>query len=323
MNQLPAKDFVLKFFNEENTDFLPLIGWDDWMRCMETYKNVALSALSTDQFKGVWTGMTDIKGVKIYEGDKIETSRGDWGIVVWKAPYFEITISETQSSNYSREWWETIKVIESNNRPPIPSLSLLVEEADNPDEIILWKDLFEEIQRWYGDIKKQETTHDFEQRMAATFKISLRNNDYQPYRFWDSQQQTLRTVSHELLPVEGRMLFEAIPVTVELAPIEGFYDVVLAERRLLDQQYWTGNFWTDTEYREERSEFQPTHWIRPVSPARVEQKEEKSDAIDFAEWIDKNVCAEHGDEDGECWWYISGKCYTTAELYQLFKTQSA
>ncbi len=56
-------------------------------------------------------GISDSKGCEIFEGDIIKTSRGDWGVIVWKAPFFEVTVSETQSSMYSREWFQTVEVI--------------------------------------------------------------------------------------------------------------------------------------------------------------------------------------------------------------------
>jgi len=60
---------------------------------------------------GQFTGLKDCKGVDIWEGDKILTQRGDWGIIVYVAPYFEVTVSETQSCIYSREWFNTVEVI--------------------------------------------------------------------------------------------------------------------------------------------------------------------------------------------------------------------
>lgn len=64
------------------------------------------------------TELLDKNGKEIFEGDIIRTERGDWGVIVWKAPFFEVTVSETQSSLYSREWFKKCEVIGNIHQNP-------------------------------------------------------------------------------------------------------------------------------------------------------------------------------------------------------------
>lgn len=57
------------------------------------------------------TGLTDGLGKRIIEGDIIKMNNGTWGVIVWKAPFFEVTVSKEQSSLYTREFIEDSVVI--------------------------------------------------------------------------------------------------------------------------------------------------------------------------------------------------------------------
>ena len=65
-----------------------------------------------------YTGLKDKNGIDIYEGDIIKTLSNDWGVIVWKAPFFETTVSEDQSSLYTREWYYKSEVIGNIHQNP-------------------------------------------------------------------------------------------------------------------------------------------------------------------------------------------------------------
>jgi hypothetical protein len=59
----------------------------------------------------LFTQLTDKIGKEIWQGDIIKTPRGDWGVIVYKAPFFEVTVSENESCMYTREWFADVEVI--------------------------------------------------------------------------------------------------------------------------------------------------------------------------------------------------------------------
>lgn len=79
--------------------------------CSNEEGNITEGFTVTTASVGQRIGLTDSNGQDIFEGDIIRRPNGDWGVVVWKAPNFEVTVSADQSSSYSREYFAHVEVI--------------------------------------------------------------------------------------------------------------------------------------------------------------------------------------------------------------------
>ena len=64
------------------------------------------------------TGLRDAYGTEMFEGDVIKTPNNVLGAIVFKAPFFEVTVSKDQSSLYSREWLMQCEVVGNIHENP-------------------------------------------------------------------------------------------------------------------------------------------------------------------------------------------------------------
>ena len=103
---IKAGDFVFGSYIESGCD-APCIIFGDGEQ-IEVDKKTLSQYIDVDDFNGR----------EIYSGDIIKKPNGDWGVIVWKAPSFEVTVSETQSSLYSLAYFEDDEVIGDIYRDP-------------------------------------------------------------------------------------------------------------------------------------------------------------------------------------------------------------
>jgi len=65
-----------------------------------------------------FTSLLDKSGKEIYEGDVVRTPNGDWGVIQYEAPFFGVTVSDSEVSNYRRDWMESCEVIGNIHKNP-------------------------------------------------------------------------------------------------------------------------------------------------------------------------------------------------------------
>lgn len=108
-----------KFTNNPYEDRATMAVW--LRKCNEESLKEELADLG--YHKTEWIGLYDKNGSKINKGDIIVKDNGVWGVIVWNAPFFEVTISENLSSLYTREWIVDSIVIGNIETHELPKLN--------------------------------------------------------------------------------------------------------------------------------------------------------------------------------------------------------
>lgn len=98
---------------DENSGTTPDKGWffltGETRHCISTETGVVF--VVSEESVGQFIELKDKKGVAISVGDIIRTQRGDWGVIAYKAPFFGVTVSETDICHYTEEFITESEVI--------------------------------------------------------------------------------------------------------------------------------------------------------------------------------------------------------------------
>ena len=143
--------------------------------------------------EATFTGFTDAKGKKLYDGDKVKATNkltakrhGD-GKIVYKAPTFRVEWEkeQTHSPFFLKDWHKDIIKEQYNNTDGWPEFSLNAQKKSNKGNVsVLWADEY-----YVGDLKKSKKNAKYKGKRMDTEHIRNANKGYGTLFYIDSKNK--------------------------------------------------------------------------------------------------------------------------------------